>query len=300
MIKLATIITMIFAVAPLCGQSVNRPYEQGYAVFYADYFQGRKTANGEAYDMAQFTCAHKTHPFGTLLRVTRLDNSNSVVVRVNDRGPFGDGLVVDISKAAAQKIDLLRDGKTRVRLEVVGISNQNPSRGRYANNQTGPSDYSVSKSTKANAGPRRPGTNLNPGYVPKQYDQPQPIRQKVDESLLGSKVNDAISAQPNNIPTGYGPSGQQNPLSSGLKTPDVKLGSIVIQLGAFGDLKNAQRQLNLLQNKGLNEAFIVETRRSNKILNRIIVGPYQSTLAAERALSNLKKQYTVGAVVTTL
>ena len=87
---------------------------------------GKKTASGELYDKNAFTCSHKTLAYGTILKVTRLDNGKSVNVRVNDRGPFATGLVVDISKAAAAQIGLLRDGKTRVRLEIVGFSNTNP------------------------------------------------------------------------------------------------------------------------------------------------------------------------------
>ncbi|MFZ4632732.1 MAG: septal ring lytic transglycosylase RlpA family protein [Saprospiraceae bacterium] len=93
--------------------------EYGKATYYADKLQGRKTASGEVYDKHKFTCAHKTHPFGTMLRVTRVDNNESVLVKVTDRGPYHDGYVVDISRAAAEKIDLIKAGTARVKVEVV-------------------------------------------------------------------------------------------------------------------------------------------------------------------------------------
>lgn len=93
--------------------------EFGKCGYYADALQGRKTASGEKYDKNQLTCAHKTLPFGTKVRVTRLDNNKSVIVRVNDRGPFMDGYVTDISRKAAEAIGLIRDGVTRVKLQVV-------------------------------------------------------------------------------------------------------------------------------------------------------------------------------------
>lgn len=93
--------------------------EIGKASYYADSLHGRKTASGEPYDKNAFTCAHKTLPFGTKIRVTRLDNQKSVVVRVNDRGPFVEGYITDISRAAAESIGLIRDGVTRVKIEIV-------------------------------------------------------------------------------------------------------------------------------------------------------------------------------------
>ncbi|MFN0212633.1 MAG: septal ring lytic transglycosylase RlpA family protein [Saprospiraceae bacterium] len=98
---------------------VNQKEEYGKAGYYADSLHGRKTASGEKYDKFEFTCAHKTLPFGTKVRVTRLDNKKSVIVRVNDRGPFVEGYVTDISRAAAEEIGLIKIGVTRVKLEVL-------------------------------------------------------------------------------------------------------------------------------------------------------------------------------------
>lgn len=100
--------------------------ETGYAVYYADYLIGRQTAYGEVYNPHFFTCAHKRHPLGTLLKVTRIDDGRSVLVRVNDKGPFKEGYVVDLSKVAGRYLGLDVDGKARVRVEVVGYSETNP------------------------------------------------------------------------------------------------------------------------------------------------------------------------------
>ncbi len=93
--------------------------EFGKCGYYADALQGRKTASGEKYDKNLLTCAHKSLPFGTQLKVTRLDNGKSVIVRVNDRGPFIDGYVTDLSRKAAANIGLLRDGVTKVKIEIL-------------------------------------------------------------------------------------------------------------------------------------------------------------------------------------
>lgn len=93
--------------------------EYGKAGYYADSLHGRKTKSGEVYDKNKFTCAHMTLPFGTKIRVTRLDNDRSVVVTVNDRGKFVEGYIVDLSRAAAEQVDLIKKGVARVKVEIV-------------------------------------------------------------------------------------------------------------------------------------------------------------------------------------
>ena len=88
--------------------------------FYGKKFHGKQTANGEIFDMNKLTCAHKSLPFGTLLKVTNEDNGNSVVVRVNDRGPFIQGRDLDLSYAAAEKIGLIGAGVKKLKVKVLG------------------------------------------------------------------------------------------------------------------------------------------------------------------------------------
>lgn len=91
----------------------------GVASYYADKFHGRKTASGEIFDQNKFTAAHRTYPFGTIVRVTNKANGKSVQVRINDRGPFVKGRIIDLSLAAAQAIDMVRSGTANVTVSVV-------------------------------------------------------------------------------------------------------------------------------------------------------------------------------------
>jgi|GEM_PF-3025783 len=91
----------------------------GNASWYGRQFQGRRTASGETFDMYQFTAAHRTHPFGTVLLVKNLDNNKEVRVRVNDRGPFRDDRIIDVSYAAGRELGMLESGVARVSLTVV-------------------------------------------------------------------------------------------------------------------------------------------------------------------------------------
>ncbi len=90
----------------------------GLASYYHDRYQGKRTASGEIYRKNKFTAAHKTLPFGTILRVTNVKNKRSVIVRVNDRGRLGK-VTIDLSKAAARKLKITKRGIARVRIEVI-------------------------------------------------------------------------------------------------------------------------------------------------------------------------------------
>jgi len=91
----------------------------GYASWYGNKFHGNKTANGEIYDMFAMTAAHKTLPIPTYVKVTNLANRKSIVVRINDRGPFHEGRIIDLSYVAAKKIGMIEKGTAKVKVEVV-------------------------------------------------------------------------------------------------------------------------------------------------------------------------------------
>lgn len=91
----------------------------GLAAYYHSALNGRRTASGERYNAAAMTTAHQTLPYGTKVKVTNVKNNRSVVVRVNDRGPTQAGRVVDLSRAAAAQLNMLREGLVEVKLEVV-------------------------------------------------------------------------------------------------------------------------------------------------------------------------------------
>jgi len=93
--------------------------EQGTASWYGPGFHGKLTASGEKFNQSAMTAAHKKYPFGTLVRVTNLRNGRSVEVRINDRGPFVKGRIIDLSQGAAKKIDMIQAGTVPVRLDVL-------------------------------------------------------------------------------------------------------------------------------------------------------------------------------------
>ena len=93
--------------------------QEGLASWYGGKFQGRQTASGEIFDTDEFTAAHKSLPFGTIVKVTNLENGKTTVVRINDRGPFVPGRIIDLSRAAAAAIGLAGKGVAKVRIQVL-------------------------------------------------------------------------------------------------------------------------------------------------------------------------------------
>lgn len=99
--------------------AAHKHYQTGVASYYANKFNGRRTANGEVFSNAKMTAAHRTLPFGTLIEVTNLRNGRSVIVRINDRGPYAHARVVDLSSAAAKKIGMHHSGVARVKIAIL-------------------------------------------------------------------------------------------------------------------------------------------------------------------------------------
>lgn len=93
--------------------------EVGMASYYGRKFHGRRTASGERFDMKAMTAAHPSLPFGTRVRVTNLTNGRTVVLRINDRGPFKRGRIIDVSRAAAKELAMIGPGTAKVRVEIV-------------------------------------------------------------------------------------------------------------------------------------------------------------------------------------
>ncbi len=116
---LRTLFLLLFLIAtsPVFGQGGF--FQVGTASYYADKFEGRTTANGEKYNGSKMTAAHRMLPFGTLVRVKNLKNNKTCEVKINDRGPFVEGRIIDLSRSAAEKLDFVQQGLAEVRIEVI-------------------------------------------------------------------------------------------------------------------------------------------------------------------------------------
>lgn len=114
-------VSLIILTTTMCLSALDSHAQTfaGKASYYGPGFHGRKCANGEVFDMYKLTCAHKTLPFGTKLKVTNESNGKSTIVTVTDRGPYAKGRIVDLSKGAAMEIDMIEAGVVKVTVEVI-------------------------------------------------------------------------------------------------------------------------------------------------------------------------------------
>lgn len=197
----------------ICLLTINTSYSQkshysktGIASFYADKFEGRQTANGEIYYHAKKTAAHQTLPFGSIVKVTNLENNKYVVVRINDRGPFVDNRIIDLSKSAAKDLDFVEKGLTKVRVELIANTNNLPDKENKKVNQANKkSTYFKISSQQVN--PKGKGVQIGSytndenmiklvSQLEKQIREPiyvevaQIKKKKVYRIIVGSTLND--------------------------------------------------------------------------------------------------------------
>ncbi len=116
--KLMFPLVLAFSVLPVFGM------QEGLASWYGGKFNGRKTSSGEIFDTNDKTAAHRTLPFGAIVKVVNVENGKSTVVKINDRGPFVEGRIIDLSRAAAQDLDMVAKGVARVSLEVLDFARE--------------------------------------------------------------------------------------------------------------------------------------------------------------------------------
>ena len=224
--------------------------ETGVASWYGPGFHGKSTANGERYDQSERTAAHRTLQMPAIVRVTNLDNGMSTVVRINDRGPFARSRIIDLSRTAAQELDVVRNGTARVRIDQlpaesmavrdVAMAGGGPAEQNAAVAQVASGQRTAPAPTMAAAPPPppvAPSPQPQPVFVPAQ-PSPQPVWPTTPQPP---------SAE---TPVAYGSGGRGvtvASLASGaapVATPTSALAGsgFYVQTGAFSTMENAERQ----------------------------------------------------------
>ena len=120
-IFLTLLVTLLFTTNVMAKTKVNQHSTRGEASYYAGFHHGKKTASGERFNMHSLTAAHRTLPLGSKIKVTNLNNGKEVVVRVNDRGPYAKGRVLDVSLGAAKKLDMIKTGTAKVSIQILHV-----------------------------------------------------------------------------------------------------------------------------------------------------------------------------------
>ena len=239
--------------------------ETGIASWYGPGFHANKTANGERYDQNELTAAHRTLQMPSLVRVTNLDNGRSVVVRVNDRGPFARGRIIDVSAKAANLLGMVKTGTARVKLEL--LADESRALANAARN---------GKSTKGVEVAFNQTGQLPGGYYVAPQGAVASDVQLTEADLVQTAQNDKVG--------GHYKGGNFYP-DPVVQQSAVAATQIYVQAGAFGQLDNARRLAEKLGSFA--NANVESVNYAGRMLYKVRLGPLDSVRAADNVLSKV-------------
>ena len=273
--------------------------ETGVASWYGPGFHGKSTANGERYDQSDRTAAHRTLQMPAVVRVTNLDNGLSTVVRVNDRGPFARSRVIDLSRTAAQEIDMIGKGTARVRIDQ--LSTESTTVKEIALGGGGPAEQQQALAQLA-SGKRAPAASPAPAPAPVPAAPPpqgmvaqQAVYEPPPAPPAPAQTVQASPPRGNGtpFPAPQSASGAVPPTIASLSTaapapqPASGASGFFVQVGAFSTQENAERQRGAVRSYGNPE---VSQRSANgRDVYRVRLGPYTTSDAAGIVADRLKR-----------
>lgn len=228
--------------------------ETGIASWYGDAFHAKATANGETFDMNTLTAAHKTLPLPSIVEVTNLENGRRLQVRVNDRGPFVDGRIIDLSRAAAEELDMRRAGIARVRVRYVGRAPLDAP----AETPRGLPPVQLA-SLPPTLPPVAPAPLSSAALAPVR---PEPMPEYVTPEPIETASPPPVEAAPQSPPVSEPPPAEPAPALAAIANYEV-------QAGAFSNLANAERLAGQLSGTG--EAVIRPVQRESGMIYRVVV-----------------------------
>ena len=266
--------------------------ETGVASWYGPGFHGKSTANGEAYDQSARTAAHRTLQMPSIVRVTNLDNGRRTVVRINDRGPFARSRVIDLSRTAAQELDIVRNGTAHVRIEQlqaeslavkdVAINGGGPAEQQAAVAQVSSGRYAPAPARRPSRRrpTRRPPTSPPPAAPAPVYAQPAPTQP------VWPTNQRSVAAEP---APAYAPAASAGPTVASLASGTTlqPASGFYVQTGAFTTPENAERQRGAVSSYGASE--ISQASAGGRDVYRVRLGPYTTSDAAGIVADRLKR-----------
>jgi len=254
--------------------------ETGIASWYGTKFHGRKTANGEVYDMNALTAAHRTLPMPSYVRVTNLENGRSLVLRVNDRGPFARGRIIDISRRGSQLLGFQKAGTAKVRVQI--LADKSRALAVRVKNQTELAKIGSPITIK-----RLPKAKVNsetlappPGAV-NGSPSVEPNLSPSEKKLVANAPAPVVKTRPQRL------SRVPEPITGEVSQQNVGATNIFVQAGAFGKYANANRVKARLSPVG--PVKISSVLVNGRDLFRVRVGPLANVAAADRMLDAVTK-----------
>jgi len=236
--------------------------ERGVASWYGPGFHKVRTSTGEPYDMYAMTAAHKTLPLPAYVRVTNLQNGRSIVVRVNDRGPFVGNRIIDLSYTAASKLDMLRNGTAMVEVRTLEAA-----------------AVGAPLTAALAAPPATPPVAASPGAAPSAAPTAAP--------LIATPITGADAPPPSPAPAAQSPEAASD-VSGAVSTVPVPR-ALFIQAGAFSDPNNAERLMQKLRGGGYGKVFVRDDDIAGRRMYRVRIGPVPNVAEFDRIVAALER-----------
>ncbi len=252
--------------------------ETGIASWYGPGFDGKRTANGETFNKNELTAAHKTLQMPSLIRVTNLDNGRSLIVRVNDRGPYSRGRVLDLSERAADLLGFKGRGTAKVKIDVLTEESRR-----------------VAEMAKQGQDTRGYEVAMNQNRIPTNGRPPkQVVLQQQTTTYQTASAQPVVSQQLGSVPVHAGPGGVMYPDQVVQQVP-VSPSSIYVQAGSFSTEANALALSQRLASIGPARVYPAMVRGQN--FYRVRLGPYPQVEQADAALNSAVGAGASGAVI---
>ena len=236
--------------------------ERGVASWYGPGFHKVRTSTGEPYDMYAMTAAHKTLPLPAYVRVTNLQNGRSIVVRVNDRGPFVGNRIIDLSYTAASKLDMLRNGTAMVEVRTLEAA-----------------VVGAPLTAALAAPPPTPPVAAAPGAAPSAAPTAAP--------LIATPITGADAPPPSPAAVAQSPEAASD-VNGAVSTVPVPR-ALFIQAGAFSDPNNAERLMQKLRGGGYGKVFVRDDDIAGRRMYRVRIGPVPNVAEFDRIVAALER-----------
>lgn len=259
--------------------------QEGMASWYGPGFHNKMTANGETFDENEMTAAHKTLQMPSIVKVTNLENGRSVILRVNDRGPYAHDRIIDVSKRGAVALGFKNAGVARVRVEVLGDHSREIANRARAGQDTGGYEIALNQNPSKAVSPR--------------LSQPEPVTQVAMNNSNTSMNTSANNAMNNPMPVEAQPLNDIRPATGNYvartNVANLETGQIFVQAGSFSQEQNAMNFSNTISGYGPSNVY--QTLVNNQPFFRVRLGPYANQADATQAVTALNQSGKANAVI---
>jgi rare lipoprotein A len=292
MLKWLLITGLLFAQFALNAQ--HKRVEKGVASYYHDHLTAHKTANGEFYQPAEMTAAHLTLPFNTVVKVSNLSNNKSIIVRINDRGPFIENRIIDLSRAAADSLDMIYQGLAKVEVKVVSFGKNT----KLSNETALASNIKLkAKKSKINNLKKTEKQEVDTAIIlkeniasaikiPMQVMSTIEVERNEDIDSTMISINERTTSEIE-IPA-------NKPKTIEVDKPDTYTSNVVsygVQIGSFKKRSNMLKLSERLKKNFIEKFNVQEINKGDTLYYRMIIGEFENESSALRLKSRLEKEF---------